>query len=74
QTGDVRQSTLRYAMWWLVRHATRGQQEQPINKSNILSEHGQHYIPSGEKERRQRTAIPVHLFNHAAIFVILANL
>jgi hypothetical protein len=69
-TGDVRAtidaSTSRL---WLVRRATRDrrragddrrldarQEKQPINKSNILSEHGQHYLPFWEKERlRSRT-------------------
>jgi len=26
-------------------------EEQPFSKSNILSEHGQHYLPSWGKER-----------------------
>jgi hypothetical protein len=60
----VRQSTLRHAMWWLVRRATSDvrracdnrrfdarREEQPFSKSNILSEHGQHYLPSWGKER-----------------------
>jgi hypothetical protein len=27
------------------------QEEKPLSKSNILSEHGQHYLPSWGKER-----------------------
>ena len=39
-----------------VGHATRDvgratRREQPINKSNFLSEQGQHYLPSWGKER-----------------------
>jgi len=56
-------------MWLLVRRATRDlrhagdnrrfdarQEEQPINKSNFLSEHGQHYLPSWGKEHFEKIA------------------